>query len=131
MIQDMLTNLYTEFVSDSVILKYVSKDRIKYYDYPENTDLDKTRMIIKPMSPPSVGMAGSDTELTTSFMFQIDVQSPDRKKCKEVQAVVKKIMVAFNFGQNSGGLDEYFPATKTYVDARRYEGSTKLYDTNY
>lgn len=130
MIQDMLTNIYSELIKDDTIIQYVGK-RIKYYDYPENTDLDKTRLIIIPLEPPQSGTAGSDDTLSTNFSFQIDVQSPHRKICKEVQAAVKKIMVAFNFGQNPGGLDEYFPAIKTYVDARRYEGSTKLYDTNY
>ena len=105
MIQDMLTNICTEFKNDAVISKNVGK-RIKYYDYPENTDLDKTRLIIIPLEPPQSGTAGSDDTLSTNFTFQIDVQSPDRKICKEVQAAVKKIMVAFNFGQMYGGLDE-------------------------
>lgn len=128
--QDMLTNIYSELIKDDTIIKYVGK-RIEYYDYPENTDLDKTRVIITPLSPPIYETGGSDTGLTVYFSFQIDVQSEDRKICKEVQAAVNKIMVAFNFAQMSGGLDAYFDKTKLFVDARRYEGHTRIYDTNY
>lgn len=41
-------------------------------------------------------------------------------------------MKKLGFGQISGkGLDEYFSETKRFVDARRYEGNTKIYDTEY
>jgi hypothetical protein len=130
MIQDMLTNIYTEFKNDAVISKNVG-DRVKYYDYPENEDVNKTRLIIIPLEPPKSGTSGSDDTLSTNFSFQIDVQSPNRKICKEVQAAVAHVMVAFNFARTSGGLDEYFQETKMFVDARRYEGNTKLYNSNY
>ncbi|BAP85529.1 gp10 protein [Paucilactobacillus hokkaidonensis JCM 18461] len=59
------------------------------------------------------------------------MQSTDRKICKQVQAAVKQQMAALRFAQLTDGLDEYFPDTKLFVDARRYEGNTNLYDTNY
>jgi len=128
--QDMLTNIYSELIKDETIIKYVGK-RIRYYDYPENEDVNKTRVIITPLSPPNYETGGSDIGLTVYFSFQIDVQSEDRKICKEVQAAVNQIMAAFNFAQMSGGLDEYFETTKLFVDARRYEGHTRIYDNNY
>ena len=49
-----------------------------------------------------------------------------------VQYEIKKEMKKLGFGQISGqGLDEYFSETKRFVDARRYEGNTKIYDTKY
>lgn len=130
MIQDMLTTIYTELTSDSVINKYIG-NRIRYYDYPENEDVNQTKMIINPLRPPQDLVGGSDKALTTNFIFQIDVQSPDRKICKQVQAAVKQQMAVLNFAQLTDGLDEYFPETKLFVDARRYEGNTQIYDTNY
>ncbi|BAP85528.1 gp10 protein [Paucilactobacillus hokkaidonensis JCM 18461] len=61
MIQDMLTSIYTELTSDSVIRKYVG-DRIRYYDYPENEDTNQTKMIINPLRPPQDQIGGSDRD---------------------------------------------------------------------
>lgn len=130
MIQDMLTNIYDALLNDSLIGSKL-KGHIFYYDFPESEDTKSTKLIIKPLRPPQDQTGGSNQGLTTNFIFQLDVQSTDRKLCKQIQAAIKKVMAAFNLFQLSDGLDEYFANTGMYVDARRYEGNTKLYDTNY
>jgi len=45
--------------------------------------------------------------------------------------LIKQEMKKLNYGQMTGGLDEYFPDTGRFVDARRYRGTTSLYDTDY
>jgi hypothetical protein len=130
MIQDMLTNIYDALINDSLIESKL-KGHIFYYDDSNEKDTKATKLIIKPLRPPQDQTGGSDQGLTTNFLFQLDVQSTDRKLCKQLQAVIRQVMAAFSFAQLSDGLDEYFADTGMYVDARRYEGNTKLYDTNY
>lgn len=130
MIQDMLTNIYDQLTKNTVIQKNVG-NHIKFYDYSESNNDEYPRIIIKPLRPPQKQTGGSNQGLTVNFSIQIDVQGTDRKICKETQAAIQQEMGAFNFAQLSDGLDEYFPETNLFVDARRYEGNTKLYDTNY
>ena len=83
------------------------------------------------MEPPSPGQAGSDGSLSVQFYFQVNIEGVDRHDVKEVAAIVRDTMSGFNFAQLSAGLDQYFPETKRFVDARRYRGYTTLYDNNY
>ncbi|MPN64218.1 hypothetical protein SDC9_211989 [bioreactor metagenome] len=84
------------------------------------------------MDVPNEAYHGSDQELSIEHLIQIDVESTYRTTCKQIQHEIKKEMKKLSFGQVSGqGLDEYFPETKRFVDARRYDGNTKIYDTNY
>ncbi|MBL4995591.1 hypothetical protein CUZ93_2257 [Enterococcus xinjiangensis] len=87
---------------------------------------------IRPVDTPNEAYHGSNKELSVEHMIQIDVESKYRATCKQIQYEIKKEMKKLGFGQISGqGLDEYFSETKRFVDARRYEGNTKIYDTEY
>lgn len=134
-LKDMLTIVYTSLLSNQTIAKLSLADdgghRIKYYDNPSTADHDKLFIVITPMGPPTPIISGSDSELSLQFTFQINVESLDRKACKQAQHEIKSEMLKLGFGQLEEGLDEYFPETSRFVDARRYRGSTRLYDTNY
>lgn len=135
-IKDMLRIIYDELLKNQTIKQLTANDdgsdyRIKLYDYPETADHSQLFILLQLLEPPRPVIGGSDQELSQEFTLQIDVQSPDRIELKLAQFETREVMRTLNFAQISGGLDEYFPETKRYVDARRYRGTTKLYDTEY
>ena len=128
--KDMLDIVYNALMANETI-KNECAGRIKYYIYPEEADTTQPFITIRPLKPPNVANFASNKNLSYAFSYQLDVQSYDRKKCKEIQREIKKVMEKLGYTQESGGLDEYFEETERYVDARRYFCTTKLYDTNY
>lgn len=127
---DKLMEIYNALKANPVIAEKC-ENRIKFYEYPETADTSKAFMIITPLDVPSAFLYGSDNELSIEFMYQIDVQSNNRQEVKDIQIAVKNTLRENDFKQLSGGLDRYFSETKRYVDARRYIGASKIYDTNY
>lgn len=134
-LKDMLTTIYSQLLSNQTIAALSLADdgrhRIKYYDNPATADHDNLFIVITPLEPPVPITSGSDQELSLQFTFQINVEALDRKACKQAQREIKKEMFKLGFGQLNDGIDEYFPETSRFVDARRYRGNTRLYDTNY
>lgn len=128
--KDMLDTIHGAMMENEVIAGNCA-DRIKYYLYPETGDTEYPFITIRPMKPPQDSVYGSDRALVCEFLYQIDVQSHDRKKCKEIQQAVMSVMYRLGYSQQPGGLDDYFEETKRYVDARRYFAATKPYDTDY
>lgn len=128
--KDMLEIIYDGMIQNQIIVAECT-DRIKFYIYPETGDTEKPFITIRPLNPPMATNYGSDTNLSYQFFYQVDVQSYDRKKCKEIQGAVKAVMEGLGFSQQPNGLDEYFEETKRFVDARRYLKQTNVYDTDY
>lgn len=128
--KDMIQAIYEALNANPRFHELVG-DRIRKYDYPESAPHSPLFVLIYPMDPPAPETAGSDQLLSVAFDYQINVEGLNRHDVKEVAAIVRDTMSDFNFAQLPTGLDEYFPETKRFVDARRYQGSTPLYDTNY
>lgn len=128
--KDMLTIIYKKLSTNPVIALHC-EGRIKFYDYPETGETDKPFMIIEPLDVPAAAFYGSDQELAITHHYQVDVQSRVRMICKEVQKAVGEEMQGLGFWQQPNGLDTYFSETARFVDARKYKGTTKLYDTQY
>ena len=129
-VKDMLTTIYAALVANPTVLKNCG-DRIKFYETPETTDMIKPFITISPVGPQDDAYGGSDMVLALTMTYQVDVESHNRKLVKLIQHEVKKEMKLLGFGQLTGGLDTYFNETKRFVDARRYRGNTKIYETNY
>lgn len=135
--KDMLTTIYDALSANDYIYGMTYNEakketRIKFYEQPESADKSGAFITIRPVDVPNEAYHGSDKELSIEHMIQIDVESRYRATCKHIQYEIKKEMKKLGFGQLSGqGLDEYFSETHRFVDARRYEGNTKIYDTAY
>ena len=133
----MLDNIYEAFCANEYIHNLTFNEetkeyRIKYYQQPETADKSGAFITIRPVDVPNEAYHGSDKELSIEHLIQIDVESKYRATCKQIQYEIKKEMKKLGFGQVSGqGLDEYFSETNRYVDARRYDGNTRIYDTKY
>lgn len=133
----MLDNIYealctNEYIHNLTFNEETEEYRIKYYQQPETADKSGAFITIRPVDVPNEAYHGSDRELSIKHLIQIDVESKYRATCKQIQYEIKKEMKTLGFGQVSGqGLDEYFSETNRYVDARRYDGNTRIYDTKY
>ncbi|EIF6172070.1 TPA: DUF3168 domain-containing protein [Listeria monocytogenes] len=124
---DILNIIYTT-LSKNDIIHTTCEERIKYYDFPSTGDSNKTFLLIIPLDVPVPTNFSSNEAMWEDFLVQIDVQSDDRLTVKQIQDEVRKEMKQIGFGQLAGGLDEYFPETGRFVDARKYSGLPyKLY----
>lgn len=128
--KDKIMDVYNALKDNPIILEKCG-NRIKFYDYPETADTSKAFMIITPLDVPSATFYASNKEMMVSFLYQIDAQSHNRQEVKEIQVAVKKTLRESGFKQLPAGLDTYFKDTKRYVDARRYTGTSKMYETDY
>ncbi|HAA9939749.1 TPA_asm: DUF3168 domain-containing protein [Listeria monocytogenes] len=124
---DILNIIYTT-LSKNDIIHTTCEERIKYYDFPSAGDSNKTFLLIIPLDVPVPTNFSSNEAVWEDFLVQIDVQSDNRLIVKQIQEEVRKEMKRIGFGQLAGGLDEYFPETGRFVDARKYSGLPyKLY----
>ncbi|ODF59179.1 DUF3168 domain-containing protein [Listeria monocytogenes] len=124
---DILNIIYTT-LSKNDIIHTTCEERIKYYDFPSTGDSNKTFLLIIPLDVPVPTNFSSNEAMWEDFLVQIDVQSNNRLIVKQIQEEVRKEMKRIGFGQLAGGLDEYFPETGRFVDARKYSGLPyKLY----
>ncbi len=124
---DILNIIYTT-LSKNDIIHTTCEERIKYYDFPSTGDSNKTFLLIIPLDVPVPTNFSSNEAMWEDFLVQIDVQSDNRLIVKQIQEEVRKEMKQIGFGQLTGGLDEYFPETGRFVDARKYNGLPyKLY----
>lgn len=134
MVQNMAQTIYEAFLSNTTIEQAVLEDKkhkIFFYEMPDGV-LPNIMIIIRPMRPPETQASGSNEPLNKSLLYQIDVQATEMEAPKNIQAEVERVMRSLGFLRlNSDELDEYFPDTKRYVDARRFIKTTNLYDTNY
>ncbi|MDN6491160.1 MAG: hypothetical protein L0K14_00540 [Leuconostoc sp.] len=134
--KDMLTAVYNQLLTNKAVTEHTkigdSGDyRIKFYEYPETGDRSGAFITIRPIQPQEDAYHASDQEMAIKFWYQVDVESANRTEVKLLQWHIKKEMKKLGFAQSSDGLDEYFKETKHYVDARRYTGNSKIYDTTY
>lgn len=125
-IKDQLEELYLALKEDEG-LRDIS---IKSFKRPETLDDTEPSIVIIPIGPPQQSNAGSDGYLTKRFMYQINVESIDRKECKSLQAHIEQVLLSKGFHQMEGGLDEWIPDLQRYADARTYKGRGQLY-VNY
>jgi len=134
--KDMMKNIRDAFVTNpriSDLTKITDTDdyRVRGYIYPETADKSGPFITIRPLDPVSDAYFASNYEMAKQFWYQIDVESGNPMVAKQLQSEIKEEMRKLGFRQTPGGLDEYFSETKHYVDARRYVGNSKIYDTDY
>lgn len=127
---DMLDLIVTVLRANQRFKELVG-NHLKIYTYPESDKKAPLFVTVVPMDPPAPELAGSDDLLGQRFYFQINVEGLDRHDVKEVAAIVRMTMSGLNFAQLETGLDQYFKDTHRYVDARRYQGGSKIYDNQY
>ncbi|MEB6569081.1 hypothetical protein [Staphylococcus auricularis] len=117
---DMIELIYLHLMKSDMISEQC-KGRIKFYDYPETGDTSAPYILISPIGAPLPGEFASNKELTTDYIFQIDVRGSDRKQVKALQEEIKRMMELIDF-HVIGGTDQYDSDIKIFLDGRRYQG---------
>ena len=124
MVKDRLEEIWEKLNED----ERLSDISIKSFVRDTNLDDTETSIVLVPVAPPMQTNYGSDTSLSKVFLIQINVESTNRKTCKELQRIIEKVMESEGFYQTVGGLDEYIADLGRYVDARTYRGVSGLYE---
>lgn len=104
---------------------------IKPYVRPESLAKDKASVVIVPLSSPMQSDFASDRPQRMRFSYQINVEASSKNEVITLAIAVKEALLSMGFLQEQGGLDEYFPETGRYVDARHYRGYSPVYQTDY
>lgn len=116
----MLEDIYAALISDSYIEEH-TRNRIKFYKYPEAASLDEPHIIIDPLDVPIPKDFADNTWLTDDYIYQIESWSHDPYVTKELSRRIRMVMWDLGFVQGSG-TDEYDSDFDIYRDARRYTG---------
>ena len=124
MVKDKFNELYETLKKDETLAGI----SIKSFNRPETLPSNETSIVIRPVGPPMQTAHGSNTRLAKTFLYQVNVESKNYMECKELQRKIEKIMEEQGFYQTTGGLDEWIPEIKRYVDARTYKGRSALYE---
>lgn len=124
---DALMKMYNALIADKYIREQTlvpgygsSEHRIKFYEYPENGNIDGPIIIIDPLGPPLDAEYGDDDPIIEEYLYQIDVWTKKRLVTKELAQRVKDVLRREGFYYYSGGIDEY--DNGIYRDARRVRG---------
>ena len=124
MVKDKFNELYETLKKDESLAGI----SIKSFKRPDSLPNNEPSIVIKPVGPPMQTAHGSNTSLAKTFLYQVNVESIEYMECKTLQRKIEKIMENQGFYQTSGGLDEWIPEIKRYVDARTYKGQSGLYE---
>ena len=124
MVKDKFNELYEKLKKDETLAGI----SIKSFNRPDTLPSNETSIVIRPVGPPMQTAYGSNTSLAKKFLYQVNVESKNYMECKELQRKIEKIMEDQGFYQTTGGLDEWIPEIKRYVDARTYKGRSALYE---
>ena len=75
---DMLMDIYNKLATSTII----DNKRIKFYETPENMDLNSAPFIvISPLAPPEPSYYGSDDELAMEMTYQVNVEATKLYSC--------------------------------------------------
>nr|DAM71510.1 MAG TPA: tail component [Caudoviricetes sp.] len=124
MVKDKFDELYETLKKDASLAGI----SIKSFKRPDSLPNNEPSIVIRPVGPPMQAVHGSNTSLAKTFIYQVNVESTNYTECKVLQRKIEKIMEDQEFYQTSGGLDEWIPEIKRYVDARTYKGRSALYE---
>ena len=123
---DMLKTLKNYLYKNPTITQHCN-GRIRAFHYDETADTSNTYILIDPIIAPQPDTFASDTNLTTEYVYQIDVRGPNYDTVKLVQEAIRQTMWSIGFYQQDG-IDQYDAEIRLYLDARRYRGNPYTID---
>lgn len=123
---DMLKTLQKYLLNNATIAQHCT-GRIRAYTYDETADTSGPYILIDPLASPQPETYASDTNLTTEYLYQIDVRGPNYDVVKLLQEEIRTTLWSIGFRQQDG-IDDYDKEIKIYLDARRYRGNPYTID---
>lgn len=123
---DMLKTLQKYLLKNATIAQHCT-GRLRAYHYEETADTSGPYILITPLAAPQPDTYASDTNLSTEYLYQIDVRGPNYNIVKLLQEEIRVTLWNIGFRQQSG-IDDYDPDIKIFLDARRYLGNPYTID---
>lgn len=117
----MLKTLQKHLLKNATISQHCT-GRIRAYHYDETADTSGPYILISPLIAPQPSTYASDTNLSTEYLYQIDVRGPNYDVVKLLQEEIRNTLWQIGFRQQDG-IDQYDHEIKIYLDARRYRGN--------
>ena len=118
---DMLKTLKKYLLKNATIAQHCT-GRVRAYHYDETADNSGPYILISPLIAPQPSTYASDTNLSTEYLYQIDVRGPNYDVVKLLQEEIRLTLWQIGFKQIDG-TDQYDHEIKIYMDARRYRGN--------
>ncbi|WP_231099007.1 hypothetical protein [Staphylococcus cohnii] len=122
----MLKTLQKHLLKNATIAQHCT-GRIRAYHYDETADTPGPYILISPLIAPQPSTYASDTNLSTEYLYQIDVRGPNYDVVKLLQEEIRNTLWQIGFRQQDG-IDQYDHEIKIYLDARRYRGNPYTVD---
>ncbi len=121
--------IYEALINNEEIMKLVSKNNIKFFDYPNAQEIKDIVIVIDPLDTPKPDDFADNDNLTYEYLYQIDVFVKQNKGVNgrvisdRLVFLIQRIMwEVLGFGETSSIKPEYIKEFNIYRQAKRFEG---------
>lgn len=126
---DIIMKIYEALINNEEIMKLVSKNNIKFFDYPNAKEIKDIVIVIDPLDTPKPDDFADNDNLTYEYLYQIDVFVKQNKGVNgrvisdRLVFLIQRIMwEVLGFGETSSIKPEYIKEFNIYRQAKRFEG---------
>ncbi|WP_278276333.1 hypothetical protein [Staphylococcus epidermidis] len=126
---DIIMKIYEALINNEEIMKLVSKNNIKFFDYPNAQEIKNIVIVIDPLDTPKPDDFADNDNLTYEYLYQIDVFIKQNKGVNgrvisdRLVFLIQRIMwEVLGFGETSSIKPEYIKEFNIYRQAKRFEG---------
>ncbi|MFI8573772.1 hypothetical protein ACIGEO_19985 [Stenotrophomonas bentonitica] len=121
--------IYEALINNEEIMKIVTKNNIKFFDYPNAQEIKDIVIVIDPLDTPKPDDFADNDNLTYEYLYQIDVFVKQNKGINgrvlsdRLVFLIQRIMwEVLGFGETSSIKPEYIKEFNIYRQAKRFEG---------
>ncbi|MCG2355698.1 hypothetical protein K4S27_11205 [Staphylococcus epidermidis] len=127
--KDLMMTFYNALINDPEIKQYVSKENIKFYDYPNANEIKDVVIVIDDLMSPLPSDYADNDNLTYEFLYQIDVFVKQNKNTngrllssRLILRVQRILWEQFGFGEMSSNKPEYIKDFNIYRQSKTFNG---------
>lgn len=126
---DITMKIYEALINNEEIMKLVTKNNIKFFDYPNAQEIKDIVIVIDPLDTPKPNDFADNDNLTYEYLYQIDVFVKQDKGIngrvlsdRLVFLIQRMMWEVLGFGETSSIKPEYIKEFNIYRQAKRFEG---------
>ena len=126
---DITMKIYEALINNEEIMKLVTKNNIKFFDYPNAQEIKDIVIVIDPLDTPKPDDFADNDNLTYEYLYQIDVFVKQNKGIngrvlsdRLVFLIQRMMWEVLGFGETSSMKPEYIKEFNIYRQAKRFEG---------
>lgn len=126
---DITEKIYKAILGDKDIMQHVSKNNIKFFDYPNAQEINDVVIVIDPLSTPTPQDFADNDNLTYEYLYQIDIFVKQKQGVngrvlsdRLVFLLQRMMWEQLGFNEVSSMKPEYIKEFNIYRQAKRFEG---------